>query len=47
MCGAHWLCREQVDDACLSIIAFSAGSELHVGDLRRIQKQVLAVDRER
>ena len=33
----------QVDHACLAIIAFSAGAELQMGDLRRIKKQVLPV----
>lgn len=30
----------QVDDGCLAIIAFSAGAELQLGDVRRIKKQV-------
>ncbi|EIE22773.1 hypothetical protein COCSUDRAFT_42394 [Coccomyxa subellipsoidea C-169] len=29
-----------VDHACLAIIAFSAGAELQVGDVRRIKKQI-------
>ena len=32
----------QVDHGCLAIIAFSAGAELQMGDLRRIKKQVRA-----
>jgi hypothetical protein len=32
-----------VDHACLAIIAFSAGAELQLGDLRRIKKQVIAI----
>ena len=30
----------QVDNGCLAIIAFSAGAELQLGDVRRIKKQV-------
>ncbi len=33
----------QVDHACLAIIAFSAGAELQIGDVRRIKKQVCAL----
>ena len=33
----------QVDHACLAIIAFSAGAELQMGDLRRIKKQAFTI----
>lgn len=29
-----------MDNGCLAIIAFSAGAELQLGDVRRIKKQV-------
>ncbi|BDA45644.1 hypothetical protein COCOBI_07-4310 [Coccomyxa sp. Obi] len=32
-----------VDHACLAIIAFSAGAELQIGDVRRIKKQVTCI----
>lgn len=39
LCLRDMKCFLQVDHACLAIIAFSAGAELQLGDVRKIKKQ--------